>query len=286
MLGPPPDGVQQPFPAQQVPELPAATPQIAGAPAGQLQVPEPHAAPAAQVTPQPPQFAGSVWTSMQADPQYASPVGQHWPDVHVCPAPHALPHEPRFASSVWRSAQVVGLESGHCVVPCGHWQLPPTHASCASVHATPHAPQFAGSVSTSLQTPPHSSYGAAQVHVPLWQVWCATQAFPHWPQLRTSVPRSAQRGFDASHRVRGAAHAQAPPVHVPPLPQEMPHPPQLDGSAWYDAGSTQNPLHFTCPEGQLDSELEDAHAASAAARRATRARVRIMAAMIRHAPRR
>ncbi len=246
VVGPPPV-VQQPSPAQHVPLLPAVTPQTAwGAAPSHSHLAAAQLAPAAQEIPHPPQFAGSVWTSMQALPHHASPVGQHWPEVHVSPAAHAWPQAPQFAASVERSAH----DAVQAVVPSGHTHRPPTHASPASVHALPHPPQFAGSVWTSVQTPLHLVYPPAHAHVPAVHTSCAWQTVPHAPQLWTSLCTSVQRGIDPGQDVR-APHAHEPAAHVAPAPHATPHPPQLCGSVWYVAGSTQNPLHFTWPDGQL-----------------------------------
>lgn len=152
MLGPPPAGVQQPFPAQQVPPLPAVVPQTAGSAAGQVQMPDAQLAPLAQAVPHAPQFEGSVRTLTHAPPQASSPEGQQTPEVQVSPVGQALPQAPQFASSVVRYAHAVA----QAVAPEGHRQTWATHSSFASGHAYPQAPQFEGSVRVFAQTAPQS----------------------------------------------------------------------------------------------------------------------------------
>ncbi len=215
---------------------------------------------------------------MQAPLQNASPVGQQWPEVQVWLARQAVPPAPQFASSVCRSAHAVA----HAVVPCGHSHTPAAHASFASGQACSHVPQFCGSVWRFLQPALHFVSGAVHAHAPVAQISFVPQAFPHAPQLSRSVSRFVQRGFDAGQEV-SAPHWQAPAEHVPP-PHEMPQAPQLYASVWYDAGSTQNPWHFSCPEGHSSLvELHPEHRerkAAAATRRTSRAG-RVMATMIR-----
>ncbi len=102
VLGAPAVGVQQPFPAQQVPARPAAAPQTAGSAAGHEHVPDAQLAPLAQTVPHVPQFVGSVRMLTQTPSQAASPVGQHTPELQVSPDEHAAPHAPQLASSVRR----------------------------------------------------------------------------------------------------------------------------------------------------------------------------------------
>ncbi len=157
---------------------------------------------------------------LQAD----SPVG-HWhvPEVQVAPVAQRVPHSPQFASSVWRYAQIVGVAGGRgqTVVPDGQAQAPETHASFVS--------------------------GQAVVH--------AAGPFPQW---LASVWPSTQRGFRASQYVY-PPHAQVPAAHVPSGPQRIPHPPQFEGSVWYDAVSTQTLLQTSCPAGHR--QVPDAQAA-------------------------
>ncbi len=102
VLGPPPVGVQQPFPAQHVPELPVAEPQPAGWDAGHVHVPDAQLAPSAHTVPHAPQFVGSVRTRTQTPLQDASPVGQQRPELQDSPDEHATPHAPQLVLSVSR----------------------------------------------------------------------------------------------------------------------------------------------------------------------------------------
>lgn len=281
----PPLPRQQPSPAQHVTGLPTVPPHAAGLSAGHLQLPPEQLAPGGHAAPQRPQFAGSLWTSMQAPPQRASPAGQRQaPSEQIWPGRQGFPQPPQFASSVRGSTHAVGSTAGHSMVPVGHRQSPPTQISFARRHAAPQALQFAGSVRRSVQTSPQSVNGGRHWHVDAKQVsFARVQTFPHSPQFCRSEVRSAQRGFDVSQSV-SSPHRQSPPAHVPG-PHEIPHPPQLEGSVWYDAGSTQSPLHLAWPDGQSESseESQAAHRArSAAAARATIVRTgRVIAPMIR-----
>jgi hypothetical protein len=110
------------------------------------------------------------------------------------------------------------------------------------------------------------------------------QTFPHVPQLSRSVARSGeQRGFDAGQMIP-PSHWQTPATQVP-KPQAMPHPPQLAGFVANEAGSVQNPLQSSWPDGQPSSASphpEHRASATATTRIATvRTRSALMEPMIR-----
>ena len=151
--------------------------------------------------------------------------------------------------------------------------MPPTHTSFVSGQTFPHVLQLRGSVSRFAHDVPQSVNGAMHWQVPPEHAsFARTHAVPHAPQLSGSVVRSEHLGFELGHGVR-LPHWQAPPLHVP-APQEMPHAPQFAGSLAYDAGSTQNVLHSSCPDGQPSSAVPHPEhlARKTAAANATRVR--------------
>ncbi len=136
VLGPPPVGVQQPFPAQHDPPPLVPTPHVVVCPDGHAQDPVVHVAPLGQVQPHVPQLDSSVLVFTQAPLQGASPVG-HWhaPEMQVAPVAQRVPQAPQLASSVWRLTHAVGAATGQPVVPGGQAQVPASHASPASGQA-------------------------------------------------------------------------------------------------------------------------------------------------------
>ena len=112
------------------------------------------------VFPHMPQFALSVFGSMQAPPHSSLPMGQtteHVPFTHphVPPPmgappspPQAVPQVPQFATSVFRSTHA--LPHFDCEAP--HWHVPWTHFAPME-HTVPHLPQFASSAFRSAHLP-------------------------------------------------------------------------------------------------------------------------------------
>jgi hypothetical protein len=153
---------------------------------------------------------------------------------------HTAPHAPQFDGSFVVFTQAVGETVGHCVgSEPGHAQVPPEQASSARGHGCPQPPaprQFLGSVCVSVQKLVQSSgFAPPHWHVPVWQIepgFATAQDVVHEPHAPASVCRSRQRGTRLSQRVAPAAHWHAPPAHVAPAPQAMPHPPQFIGSVW------------------------------------------------------
>ncbi len=280
MLGPPPSGVQQPFPAQHLPALEAVWPQTAGWSSGQEHVPAAQLAPVGQTRPQEPQFVASVCVSTQASSQTVSPVG-HWhvPEEQVAPVAHAVPHAPQFAGSLERSAQTVGAVGGHSVVPDGHWHAPALQISFVSGQTFPHAavasvPQFRASFRPSTHhgtcDGPHVMY-APQSHVPAAHVPTSPHSIPHPPQFLGSVWYVAGSTHAPLQTTCPVGHPQAPAVQTPPLGQVVPHAPQLSGSV---ERSTQMLRHWVWPEAHSsEPEPQPAHRERKAAA-ASRASVR------------
>lgn len=148
------------------------------------QPPSVHTSPAGQATPQPPQFAGSVWVSWQPSEQQTSPAVHaappaHWqvevptshtspaaqagsqgrssqePAMHPWPAGHTTPQPPQFASSFMVSAHPSGQQvepSSHCGRSLHrHWLLVQRLARPSQTR--PQAPQLFGSPGREAQVP-------------------------------------------------------------------------------------------------------------------------------------
>jgi hypothetical protein len=138
------------------------------------------------VTPQAPQFAGSLFGSTHALPHDVViaahdcaqiPAAQTWPAWQVTPQP------PQLAGS--------DCVSGHCAPqagrPAGHWQAPCAQTS-APEQVMPHVPQLALSASVLVQRPPHgvSPDWQCTPHEPAEQTWLWVHAWPHVPQFSGS----------------------------------------------------------------------------------------------------
>jgi hypothetical protein len=160
-------------PPQRVPPVQPATwqtPFIHACPAAQsasvlhvcaaVHAPAVHASPAGQLTPQAPQFAGSLVRSTQAPPQSVPPVQPigvhapltqasplahsesvlhtegpvHTPAEQIWPATQATPHAPQLAASLRRSMQVPP-QSVPALQPCAA-HLPPVHTCPAAQSAS------------------------------------------------------------------------------------------------------------------------------------------------------
>jgi hypothetical protein len=96
--------------------------------------------PGLHVSPQPPQFDGSVVASTHVPPQGTRPAGQvstHAPALQILPAPQTIPQPPQFVGSL----AVVVQTPPHSASPGSHAQTPPRHV-CAFGHLTPQAPQL------------------------------------------------------------------------------------------------------------------------------------------------
>lgn len=128
----------------------------------------------------------------------------------------------------------------------------------------------------SVQKAPQSSgFAPPQLHAPAWHVepgFVSAHRVPHAPHAPESAWRSRQRGISASQRVSAPGHWQTPAEQVAPAPQATPQLPQLAGSVWNEAGSTQRPAQIDWPEGHAGGE-DGAHAdpRAAVASEATRA---------------
>lgn len=152
-----------------------------------------HAAPGAQVMPQPPQLPGSVRGSTQLLPQLSWPTGQvdtQRPEEQMALPPHTVVQPPQWKRSFCRSTQPVPqVDSGgvHAAtqVPCEQ-TAPPGQP-------TPHAPQFAASARVSVHWPLQFERGALQLQPPEMHSSRASHAVPHAPQLRRSAETSMHR---------------------------------------------------------------------------------------------
>jgi hypothetical protein len=143
--------------------------------------------PAAQATPHPPQFAGSVLVSTHARPHCRAPAGQlvvQLSAAHTWSPGQTLPQVPQLSGSLDVSTQ----DRPHAA-PVMHvapqW---PTPQTWVPGHALPHVPQLAGSVARSVQASPHFAVPPLQStpHVPWVQLWPAAHALPQAPQLARS----------------------------------------------------------------------------------------------------
>jgi len=126
---------------------------------GHPQVPLLQTCPAAQVTPQPPQFDVSVAVLTHAPAQAVVPLAHeltHVPEEQTWLAAHFVAHVPQFAGSVTRFA--------HCplqvTVPDGQLQWSFAQ-SWPPLHVTPQAPQFVRLEVRSTHAPPHELRVAA-----------------------------------------------------------------------------------------------------------------------------
>jgi hypothetical protein len=105
------------------------------------------------VTPQAPQFAGSVIIATHAPAHAVVPLPHeetHVPDEHTWLAAHFMPHVPQFAGSVTRSAHW----PLHVTVPDGQAQCSFEHV-CPPLHVMPQPPQLVRLEVRSTHAPPH-----------------------------------------------------------------------------------------------------------------------------------
>jgi hypothetical protein len=153
-------------------------------PGGQLgtQLPALQASPALQVTPQPPQFLGSVVRVTQLLLQLVVPGRQrHWPFWQV-PVPQLLPQAPQLSGSTWvkvqAPAQVVwkGRQLAAQASPVQTW---------LAAQARPQPPQFLGS-KRDTQVLPQSCSVRGHWQAP-WEQLPPLQLVPQAPQLLGSV---------------------------------------------------------------------------------------------------
>jgi hypothetical protein len=115
--------------------------------------------------------------------------------VQAWPGPQVTPQSPQFWGSVWVEVQnPVGPGLQASGVASGHRQVPPTHP-WPPVHAIPHPPQFAGSASVFTHTEPQNVYGQDAVttmQVPATQACPSPQTWRQLPQFCGSVSVFAQ----------------------------------------------------------------------------------------------
>jgi hypothetical protein len=207
------------------------------------QAPAMHAAPGAQVTPQPPQFCRSLSRSMQLAPPQ---VGQHWPWTQLARAPspasgaQVFPQPPQLAGS-----RAVSMQTAPHWVPV-QAQTPALH-TWPWPHALPQKPQLLASLRRSRQAAPHLLKPVGQTQLPATHDSPDAQRLPQPPQLSGSVCTLAQTSVGWP----GGPHALSPPPQpathsvskqVCPAGQTRPQPPQFRAS---DDGSTQASPHIT-----------------------------------------
>jgi hypothetical protein len=195
---------QQPVPSQHVD--PHGT-----RPAGHWHAPPVQVAVVGQALPQAPQFARSVWRSLQTPLQLVWPVGQQSPFEQAVPVPQVIPQPPQLASSVFVSTQ----DPPQFTRPTA--QHFPLEQAVPDPQAIPQPPQLASSVFVST----HSGDWLGQLVAPALQVQVPPpqvprpQACPQAPQFFTSTEASTHSGELPAHLVAPASQAQAPPPQVP-----------------------------------------------------------------------
>ena len=92
--------------------------------------------------------------------------------------------------------------------------------------ACPHVPQFLAALITSKQPElPQSVWpGIGHVQVPALHVDTGEHACEHDPQFAVLLIRFLQ---EAPQGLKPGPHVQTPRAQVPPVPQSLPHSPQL-----------------------------------------------------------
>lgn len=154
-----------------------------------LQTPDTHVPPAAQTTPQLPQFAASDEVSLQTPPHSVSVARSqaHDPFSHRRPPGHALLHTPQWITLLARSTQLCPHCDKLASQPAA--QALSEH-TCVAAHAVPQTPQCAGSEPTSVQTPLQLVRPVWQLQLPPTQLVPAGHALsqaPQWAALSVSV---------------------------------------------------------------------------------------------------
>lgn len=179
------------------------------------QRPDEHVSPGRQVTPHPPQLAGSFAVFTQVEPQQVMPRLQRFepphrqrPWIHVSPGLQARPHSPQLAGSfaMFRQptpGQQVSLAAQSCPL---HVQFPLTQVRPGG-HARPQAPQcwlFEERFTHVL--PPQQTSGVVHDVVPHAQLFPVEHPLP--AQHSPLGPQSRPPGWPSQ--------VQAPPEHVSP----------------------------------------------------------------------
>jgi hypothetical protein len=186
-----------------------------------------------------PQLLRSVARLRQLLPHSDWPAEQpHAPVVQTWLPAHWLPHEPQLLRLPWRSMQ----RPLHRPAPAVQKHAPPTHCSL-----TPHAwlqlLQFNASFCRFWHAPLHdaSPTGHEVTHAPLAQTWPPTHATPQPPQFCTSSVSRTQR---LPQFVVPLGHWHWLLKQLAPLPQTLPHAPQLLGSICVKVHASP---HCACP---------------------------------------
>ena len=184
---------------------------------------------APHTVPHPPQFFGSVVSSVQAPAQqedaYVTPPSDPTPSLQ------AFPHFPQFSGSSFRFVHPAPQHDWFCVHPGdphAHVEpfvhTPPQHTE-PDAQTCPHEPQL-------------EELSWSFTHVPLQHVSPAAQALPHLPQLLLSVfgfvqafPDGLSQQIWFNVHVGEQAHVEpvwhAPLQQTEPAEQTIPQPPQL-----------------------------------------------------------
>jgi len=181
---------------------------------------EPH------VSPQSPQFSGSVCRFTQDSPQRLVPSGQ--PATQVPPAQSGVapPHE--AADGPHASGLVVGSMHAPPIETRGGRQTQALATQySSSLQELPGDPQLLGSRVRSAQPPPTGVSGGGHVHTPETQLPPPPQRLPHRPQFAVSVDTSAHA---PSHAKRPAPQSHTPETQVAPPGQPLPQRPQFTSS--------------------------------------------------------
>jgi hypothetical protein len=200
--------------------------------------------PEGQVSPQPPQSAGSVAKFVQnalaPEPHASGSAGRQpqLPPAQAWPPGQTFPHAPQSAGSVAKLVQIAVAPVPHASgCEAGHEQLSLTHAWPPG-QTFPHAPQLLESSESVAQyvgaSGGHGVCVDEQVCTqdPLLQTCPDAHVVPHEPQLVGSVANRVQITLAPEPQASGcpAGQAQPPPVQVCSPGHTWPQVPQLPGS--------------------------------------------------------
>ena len=231
----------------------APEPQAFGTAAGQVQLLPEQLWPPGQAVPQPPQFCGSLVTSVHLLEQSFSPATQTTAqllDTQLSPAGHALAQPPQLRASLVVSVHFAPPSGPQRLSPARHWveQWPVPSQTWPVGQAFPQPPQLVGSLVVSVHLPPQavSLAGQLMAHFASEHVSPGGQAVPQAPQLAGSVWRSWQATPPSAVRQVefGAAQTQAPAAQVCSGEQTLLQAPQLRRS---EDSCVQPPSHSVPP---------------------------------------
>jgi hypothetical protein len=165
----------------------------------------------------------------------------HVPFMQISVGAHGMPQPPQFMGSVAVAVHMPGLPlGGHLISPLGHAPQAPAVHIAPTGQPMPQPPQLTGSVMVLEHTPLQFIVPFGQAQWPETQAAPIGHAMPHPPQLLGSLEVLTQ---PLGQLVRFAPQTQAvtPPTvwQVEPVPQTLPHTPQLELSV---VRSTHAPL--------------------------------------------